>query len=188
MRELINTNNFKDLYGEAFDVLANRCIAELTQVFYAADVDPLRYLDYIPEAFLAYSDVTSFAIPDHIERIERIAFHDCTKLVAITIPDSVKEIGADAFSFCSGLTSIESYAFERCHSLVSVTIESNVAKIAFESFAGCTKLRKINYNGTVDQWKKIDIDEDNKKLRGCKIICSDGTLKWNKEAGEWVRI
>ena len=45
-------------------------------------------------------------IPDVVTRIGWEAFSGCTGLTSITIPDSVTTIGWEAFSGCTGLTSI----------------------------------------------------------------------------------
>ena len=62
-------------------------------------------------------------LPDH-------AFDGQTKLVNITIPDSV--------------TSIGSWAFEGCKSLQSVTIGNGVTSIGYSAFSGCSNLITIN--------------------------------------------
>ena len=56
-------------------------------------------------------DTTEVVIPDKIENypvtcIERFAFRNCTKLVNITIPESVTEIGDCAFENCNSLINV----------------------------------------------------------------------------------
>ena len=45
-------------------------------------------------------------IPNNVTEIERVAFGNCTSLLAMTIPDSVIWISDAVFSYCSSLTSI----------------------------------------------------------------------------------
>ena len=71
-----------------------------------------------------------------VTSIGRTAFHDCTELTSITIPDSVTSIGNSAFSGCTGLTSITiprsvtsigEYAFNLCYKLVEVYNKSSLS-------------------------------------------------------------
>lgn len=48
-------------------------------------------------------DVT---IPNSVTNIGENAFFYCTNLTSVTIPDGVTSIGEDAFNYCSGLTSV----------------------------------------------------------------------------------
>ena len=79
------------------------------------------------------SGTNSSIIPDDgsVTSIEESAFHSCSRLTSITIPDSVTNIGDYAFCDCSGLTSVTigngvtsigKYAFQDCSGLESVTI------------------------------------------------------------------
>ena len=72
------------------------------------------------------------------------AFHYCSGLTSVTIPDSVTSIGYEAFSGCSSLTSITipdsvtdigDYAFSGCSGLTSVTIPDSVIGIGGGAFA-----------------------------------------------------
>ena len=77
----------------------------------------------------------------------------CSKIAAVTIPDSVTSIGLAAFSGCVNLTSINipdgvteigAWAFYGCKSLTSINIPDSVAKIGKYAFEGCSGLAHIN--------------------------------------------
>ena len=113
-----------------------------------------------------------------MESIGEYAFEGCSSRKKINISSSVNEIGQGAFCDCESITEL---AFPDgitilnigvCFSsekLECVTIPKSVTKIDFYAFANCDSLRKIIYNGTIDDWNKIDIDseafdDDNKQL------------------------
>ncbi len=76
----------------------------------------------------------------------------------VTIPDTVKEIGKNAFEDCKSLNSIEipdgvteigEYAFFGCTSLTSLTIPNGVKKIEESTFIRCTRLTSVTIPNSV---------------------------------------
>ena len=68
------------------------------------------------------------------------AFSDCSGLTSITIPNSVTSIGRSAFSWCTGLT--------------SVTIPNSVTSIGYRAFYECRGLTSVTIPNSVT---RIDI-------------------------------
>ena len=137
-------------------------------------------------AFYGCGSLTSINIPDGVTSIGRSAFSGCRSLTSITIPDSVTGIGEGTFNGCTkiiemengisyvnnwiigvekkdistavirnGVTGIGEYAFEGCSSLTNIIIPNSVINICFGAFSR-TAIRKINYEGTLKQWNKIN--------------------------------
>jgi hypothetical protein len=73
--------------------------------------------------------VGSYAIPESVTNIGNEAFSYCRQLPDVTIPVSVTRVGNAAFQFCSGLSSI--------------TLGSGVTTIGQWAFAECTNLTSI---------------------------------------------
>ena len=77
-------------------------------------------------------ELTAVTIPDGIKTIGANAFKGCTNLKRLTLPDTVKSIGPSAFKYCKALESI--------------TIPQNVTSLGTEAFAECTALTEINFD------------------------------------------
>lgn len=98
-----------------------------------------------------------------VTEIEGNAFRANFGLMSVTIPNSIKSIGSDAFANCSSLASakigdgvetIGGGAFYGCN-LVSVTIGKNVNKIGVNAFAGPNPLTQV-YISDLAAWCRID--------------------------------
>ena len=81
--------------------------------------------------------ITNITIPNTVKRIGNNAFQSCSGLTSIVIPDSVEEIG--------------DYAFSGCTSLTSVTIGNGVKKIGYGTFMGCSSLTTVNIPSSVEE-------------------------------------
>ncbi|HEX4120376.1 MAG TPA: leucine-rich repeat domain-containing protein [Verrucomicrobiae bacterium] len=75
----------------------------------------------------------SYVVPNSVTNIGANAFADCIYLAGVTIPNSVLSIGGGAFRYCLGLT--------------SVTIPNSVTNIGFIAFANCPNLTGIYFQG-----------------------------------------
>ena len=69
--------------------------------------------------------------------IDDDAFSGCSGLTSVTIPDSVTSIGYAAFEYCSGLT--------------SVTIPGSVTSIDYDAFNGCSGLTSVTIGDGVEE-------------------------------------
>lgn len=118
-------------------------------------------------------------IPAGTMYIKEEAFLNCSKLISVTIPDSVREIRSLAFGGCSNLASIdipskvrliESEAFSDCKSLASTVISSSDSLlIRNRAFAGCTSLTDVVFKN-----KPLKVIAKN-AFEGCP--CEEEVLK-----------
>jgi len=92
------------------------------------------------------------------QRIGNSAFHFCTSLQTVDIPDSVTTIGEEAFYFCTSLqaidipdsvTTIESHVFYWCESLETVRIPNSVTQIDESAFSRCCALQTVHIPDSV---------------------------------------
>ena len=137
-------------------------------------------------AFLGCTSLTNLVIPDSVTSIGRYAFSGCSSLTSLVIPNSVKSIGSSAFTGCSrlkevtiqeGLTTIEGYTFRSCTDLSTIAIPRSVTSIGANAFYECSSLSEVTYNGTMEQWKAITINDDgNEALSNAIIHCTNGDI------------
>lgn len=89
----------------------------------------------------------------NVTSIAGYAFHNCTALTNVTIPNSVTTIGSYAFEDCQKLTSIiipngvtwiRGATFNGCTSLTSVVIPESVIGLDFNAFSSCSSLTTID--------------------------------------------
>ncbi|MDE6835181.1 MAG: leucine-rich repeat domain-containing protein, partial [Ruminococcus sp.] len=146
-----------------------------------ADLAYKLYDDYV-EITGCNKDATKAVIPDTIEglpvtKIGNSAFKECSRLINITIPDSVTSIGMNAFYNCKSLqsiiipdsvTSINDYAFSNCSGIISITIPYSVTEINYYAFKGCASLESITIENP-----------------GCKIYDSYSTISNGYENDEY---
>ena len=77
--------------------------------------------------------------PDLLKGITSIgkgAFHECSRLTALTLPEGITSIGDLAFEGCSGLTAL--------------TLPEGLTSIGDRALVGCSGLTSIQIAGTDD--------------------------------------
>lgn len=92
--------------------------------------------------------------PDTKE-IEMYAFADCCNLTEIAIP--------------AGVTTLRDGAFADCEQLKKLIISETVTTIGPEAISGCPLLKDVYYAGSILQWKKISIGQNNESLTDATI-------------------
>ncbi len=89
-------------------------------------------VESLPDFFLAQTPIESVTVPESVKSIGNQAFYSCRKLTELNLPDTLQVIGSYAFSYCKSLTEL--------------TIPRDLTKFKINSFEYCTSIETINYN------------------------------------------
>ena len=107
------------------------------------------------------------------------AFYNCTTLKEIWISGYNLEVGERALSHCSAikdivisgsLSRIDTHAFSYCSKLENLTLATGLTKIGNNALASCGHLKAINYCGTEDEWKAVNIGSNNRSVDKVEIV------------------
>lgn len=88
------------------------------------------------EAFAGVKGLTSITFPNTLEKICDWSFYE-TELKSLYLPDSVKEVQANAF--------------EGCRSLESVRLSSGMRKVFNQTFVDCTSLNSVTNTRGIEE-------------------------------------
>ena len=101
--EELNDKNFDFIYTRLTDYSQVR---SFTALLLKNNINPLEYIDELPNYFAAELDIKKIIIPNGFINIPEGAFSDCSKLESIYIPKSVIDIGWAAFAGCNNLKDV----------------------------------------------------------------------------------
>ena len=168
-KDLINNNNFEKLY-EDLKYISHSAICEMTESFLTINIDPADYLQSIPQHYLtnSTSEYAQIFYPEknlgNLKDIDNNAFMGCVTLEEVLLPETLEYIGVNAFSMCLNLKLLD--------------LPKSLKKIDKFAFQNCMNLRKIRYNGTMEEWKLVNISCKDVFYRvpARKIECIDGEL------------
>lgn len=160
LQEVFIPAGLTEMYDNPFrgsDAMQTFHVEEDNPVFCAIDGalyrrDPLTLIAW-PAA-----RAVDVVIPKGVECIGDGAFHMQEALRSIQLPQSLREIGFEAFSGCESLTAvhipdhvtfIDGGAFEDCTLLATLTLGRSLSFIGYGAFSGCTSLKSVHVPDSV---------------------------------------
>lgn len=137
------------------------------------------------------SAIESALIPDNVKELGYGCFQTCTRLRYLTIGLGVEFIPEDCFLRCISLENvripdtvkiINSRAFAKCAYLKHIHLGRGITYIGASAFDGCDEIDKIDYDGTIQEWKNINMFSSSfsTKSKGSlwpPIHCIDGVIE-----------
>lgn len=99
----------------------------------------------------------------YVDHIYASMFYDVQELERLTLGDNIEYIGT--------------YAFNGCTNLKYLSLPKELKMIKFAPFYKCPKLQILNYQGTIDDWGKVQLNQSWNKHSSIKVIrCLDGDI------------
>ena len=139
-------NEFSTLFGNSTPTAIN-------------DVYLSEQTTNIPKSFFSNcSYIKNVHLGDNVSSIEASAF-GASGIKTISLPESLSQIGANAFAYCTSLTSIvipnnvkeiSDSCFRSDSSLIAVSLPEGLTKIGDNAFESCTSLKTINLPSTLE--------------------------------------
>lgn len=148
-------------------------------------------------AFIQCEKLKSIDIPAGITIIGGVTFNDCYSLKDVNLPEGITIIDDGAFWNCRDLAQIDlpdtlseihEDSFRRCYALKEISIPAGVTVIEKGAFEDAG-LEVIHYQGTVEQWKKIEGSYELQNTGNVRISftaepASDNTSEQTDDASE----
>ena len=119
---------------------------------YNSTSDGIFYVDKWVCGYKGEQPSGNLVIEEGSRGISCYAFYECSGLMSVIIPNSVKSIGNHSFQFCYSLSSVTipnsvtiigEYAFSQCRGLTSISLSTSINRIAKFTFQSCENLHSI---------------------------------------------
>lgn len=112
--------------------------------------------------------VSAIEIPETVVDIADGAFAGCTKLSYISVSlRNENYCSVDGVLYDAAMTTLVCYPGARAEQTLS--IPSTVTVIAPYAFSDCSTLKTVEFAGSSDDWKEVDVGDDNAVLANASI-------------------
>ena len=152
-----NNENYKSINGNLYTKSGDTLVRYPAGKRDSGFVIPNEVVSIEISAFLGAEHLKTVKIPDGVVSIGDNAFA-YSGITSISLPDSISDIGAEAFYFCSQLKSVKlpsvlsnisPYTFYGCGALIKVDMPQELDTIEGHAFEQCTSLTEISIPNSV---------------------------------------
>lgn len=128
-------------------------VSALTELFYAAGVDPLQYLRKIPYGFLVNSDIEEIIIGPNVEVISVGSFSNCVNLKRLFVESLHNTtIYWNAFTVCPNLKDVNYMG--TCNDWIKKVDVKSQNKDILQCTVHCGD-GNLKWDPKVNKWKRI---------------------------------
>ena len=132
----------------------------LRKRYYLEDIE---FVEVDPEPFEKNTGVERNTLPNSVTSIGGHAYAKNMTLEIANIPNGINQLGIGAFS--------------NCLRLKTATIPTSVKLIGANCFFNCGKLRRLNYAGTKEEWRRVRRGSNWLEKAGTTtVLCKDGPI------------
>ena len=190
-----STINGKTVMGIAHEGMNN------TNTDYAQKFIIPETVTFIGDEAFADSTEIYFDIKGTITRIGEASFKSCRLLEYVKLGEGITTIPFMCFYECAslktinvpkGVTTIEENAFEGCVSMKTIVLPATLTSIQDSAFYQCKSIVSVFFEGTEEQFDKIDIADSNDPILDANIYFysetqpSESGSFWHYENGSPV--
>lgn len=161
--EDIENNDWDHFYAQLYYTFSRpKRISEINSILLTSGINPLDYLNRIPEYYLYQTDIEEIKLPKNVFIIQDQAFANCSKLQKINL-ENIDLIGKHSFAYCFSLDTlkmkekvqIENFAFSYAH--IKKLILPNSFDFKYDSFLA-SDIDEIIYDGSKKEYENLTSD------------------------------
>lgn len=153
---VVTIGEFAFAYFEGYEDVCLFSGLEIETVYYIGNIEDWCKIVFKGEGANPYSLNSNLYINNQL----------VIEITEIVIPNTITKIGA--------------YTFEYWDCAESVVIPDSVTSIGSYAFSWCSSLMSIQFEGTVEEWNKIEKGGDwIYEVPATEVVCSDGTVALN---------
>lgn len=186
IQRMLEEGKFEQLYQEVLQLQGAAAVGALTEILYAADIDPLKYLTFVPSNFLFGSSIREVVVPSNIIELHSNTFVE-SDVQKVVLPGTIQNLPFQTFHFnklltevnlSEGLTTISRYAFHKCDGLTELRFPNSAEFLDRTAVCNCSNLKSIALGSSLKEISSF-------AFYWCPKLKD---IYYNGTAGQWNRI